>query len=241
MSDIKKNVGHDIEARPGAWDFESISGHFDDHIQQSIPLYEENLSLILEYSDFFTGAGGLIYDLGASTGRFLGELAARNKHKKDLTFVGFDQVSEMTEYARDQHREDERIRFVHGDVLGEEFQPDLQMISSLYTMQFIHPKNRQTLFDKIYKSLNWGGAFFLTEKVRSADARFQDYQTTVYNEYKLKAGFSADEVLGKQSSLKGVMEPFSDQANRDMLKRAGFEDVTTIFKWLCFETFLAVK
>ena len=28
-----------------------------------------------------------------------------------------------------------------------------------FTMQFIHPKHRQDVINKIYKSLNWGGAF----------------------------------------------------------------------------------
>ena len=41
-------------------------------------------------------------------------------------------------------------------------------------MQFIAPKKRQLLFDKIYNSLNWGGAFVLCEKIRGSDARFQD-------------------------------------------------------------------
>ena len=45
----------------------------------------------------------------------------------------------------------------------------------------------------------------------------------------------------KSRSLKGVMEPFSTQGNLDMLKRAGFQDVMTIQKYVCFEGFLAIK
>ncbi len=33
------------------------------------------------------------------------------------------------------------------------------LIISYYTIQFIHPKLRQELINKIYESLNWGGAF----------------------------------------------------------------------------------
>ena len=49
------------------------------------------------------------------------------------------------------------------------------------------------------------------------------------------------EILGKASSLKGVLEPFSTRGNLDMLQRAGFVDVMTIFKHVCFEGFLAIK
>ena len=47
------------------------------------------------------------------------------------------------------------------------------LIISYYTMQFIPPRDRQALFDKIYESLNWGGAFIMFEKVRAPDARDQ--------------------------------------------------------------------
>ena len=40
-------------------------------------------------------------------------------------------------------------------------------------MQFINPKFRQIYLNKIYNSLNWGGAFSF-EKIRGNDARFQD-------------------------------------------------------------------
>ena len=53
------------------------------------------------------------------------------------------------------------------------------IISSFYTLQFISPKHRQETINKIYNSLNWGGAFFFVEKTRASDARFQDYLNQV--------------------------------------------------------------
>ena len=114
-------------------------------------------------------------------------------------------------------------------------------ITSYYTIQFIHPKFRQKLLNKLYESLNWGGALVFFEKVRSPDARFQDITTQLYNEFKIMNGYSKDEILSKTLSLKGVMEPFSTQGNIDLLKRAGFVDITTISKYICFEGFLAIK
>jgi len=108
-------------------------------------------------------------------------------------------------------------------------------------MQFIHPKFRQEIFNKIYQSLNWGGAFIMFEKVRANDARFQDIITTLYTDFKLQNGFSEEEIVNKTKSLKGVLEPFSTQANFDMLHRAGFQDTISIMKYLNFEGFLAIK
>jgi tRNA (cmo5U34)-methyltransferase len=54
-------------------------------------------------------------------------------------------------------------------------------------------------------------------------------------------GFDVTEVLNKQRSLKGVLEPFSTQGNLDLFKRARFVDIMTILKYVCFEGFLAIK
>jgi tRNA (cmo5U34)-methyltransferase len=97
------------------------------------------------------------------------------------------------------------------------------------------------VFDKIYQSLEWGGAAIIFEKVRAPDARFQDLTVQLYHEFKLVQGFDETEVLNKQRSLKGVLEPFSTQGNLDLFKRAGFVDIMTILKYICFEGFLAIK
>ena len=115
------------------------------------------------------------------------------------------------------------------------------LIISYYTMLFIPPRYRQDIFDKIYESLNWGGAFIMFEKVRGPDARFQDMMSALYNDFKTEQGFSAEEILSKTGSLKGILEPFSTAGNTDLLKRAGFVDQMTIFKHICFEGFVAIK
>ena len=49
------------------------------------------------------------------------------------------------------------------------------------------------------------------------------------------------EILDKEKSLRGVLEPYTIQANLDFLKRAGFKDVTPISQYLNFIGFLAIK
>jgi tRNA (cmo5U34)-methyltransferase len=115
------------------------------------------------------------------------------------------------------------------------------MIVCYYTIQFVRPSVRQAMVNKLYQNLNWGGALLLFEKVRGADARFQDILTALYTDYKLRVGYSAEDIVAKSRSLKGILEPFSSQANVDMMKRAGFEDINTVQKYLCFEGFLAIK
>ena len=58
---------------------------------------------------------------------------------------------------------------------------------------------------------------------------------------KLEHGYTAEEILAKTRSLTGVLEPFSTAGNLGLLQRAGFTDIMTIFKYVCFEGFLAIR
>jgi tRNA (cmo5U34)-methyltransferase len=57
----------------------------------------------------------------------------------------------------------------------------------------------------------------------------------------LKMVFLRKEILNKSKSLKGILEPFSTKGNYDLLKRAGFKDIMTIFRWNNFEGIIAIK
>lgn len=236
MAQVDKNM-HQHDA---GWSFDNISGEFDDHIQKSIPLYRQGHELVCHYSDFFLKPDSIVYDIGCSTGQFLARLARRHARKAELRLIGIDTVEDMIGYAGQLSAQDPRLSFVLGNALDMQFD-HADMIIANYTIQFLPPRVRQTLIDTLYTSLNWGGAFFMFEKVRAPDSRFQDYANQVYIEFKLDNGFSEAEIINKARSIKGVMEPFSSQGNIDMLRRAGFTDIVTIQKYVCFEGFLAIK
>jgi tRNA (cmo5U34)-methyltransferase len=233
-------VDENINQHNAGWSFENISGSFDSHIQKSIPLYDSGHRVICHYSDFFLKPDSTVYDIGCSTGQMLLRLAQQHPKKEELNLIGIDTVQDMVEKAASLARHDRRISFVHANVLDIELQP-CDMVIANYTVQFLPPRVRQALIEKIYRALNWGGAFFMFEKVRAPDGRFQDYANQVYIEFKIDNGFSEAEIINKSRSIKGVMEPFSTQGNIDLLRRGGFEDIMTIQKYVCFEGFLAIK
>ena len=154
--------------------------------------------------------------------------------------MGIDVEKDMINFANKNSNKTKNTKFIKKDILNFKFKKS-DLIISYYTTQFIKPRDRQKLFNKIYKSLNWGGAFVMFEKVRANDARFQDISTALYNEFKLQNKYSPSEIFNKTRSLKGILEPFSIKGNCDMLERAGFEDYLEIFKYICFSGFLAIK
>lgn len=234
-------VGHEIEAPNAGWTFSgNVPETFVAHIRHSVPMYEEGHDMICQLSDFFCSKDSICYELGVSTGELLKKLALHHSSKPTIRFIGLDVEEAMIAKAKQHCADVANIEVLHEDIRLFDYQK-ADMFVSYYCMQFVPPRDRQELFRRVYESLHWGGAFVLYEKVRGPDARFQDILSTLYNDFKTRNGLSADEILSKTRSLKGVLEPFSSEGNLGLLRRAGFTDIMTVQKHLCFEGFLAVK
>jgi len=234
-------TGDKIISKNANWSFRGrVFKNFDKHISRSVPLYNECQNLFLILSDYFLLDNSRVIDIGCSTGVFLKKLFIRHKNnEKKIRFEGYDTVKEMIDYCKKNFKE-KNVKFIKRSALKTDLS-NACIISSLYTMQFIATDQRQILVNKIFKNLKWGGAFFMVEKVRASDARFQDILNQHYIDYKLQNNYSSEEIISKSRSLKSVLVPFSTKGNIDMLKRAGFLDIITVFKYGSFEGFLAIK
>jgi tRNA (cmo5U34)-methyltransferase len=234
-----KVTGDNIVAENANWKFSGdMVKKFEEHVSKSVPLYNEGHDLILKISDYFVKDDSICYELGTSTGILSYKLAKRFQ-SRGAKFIGIDIEEDMIKLAKTKYKLP-NLEFIVADILEFDYKPS-DFITSYYVVQFIRPSHRQLLIDKIYQTLNWGGAFLYFEKVRAPDARFQDIMTGIYYEYKLEQGYTPEEIIQKSRSLKGVLEPFSTQGNIDMLKRAGFIDIMSVAKFGPFEGILAIK
>ncbi len=234
-------VGQNIETERAAWRFDgNVAETFLDHVRKSVPMYDEGHDLTCQISDYFVHDDSVCYEIGASTGQLIRQLAERHATKPKVRWVGIDPIQPMIEKAKEHCSGIDNIELSEGDALTFDMEK-ADLIVSYYCVQFIHPKHRQELFNRLYERLNWGGGLILFEKVRGPDARFQDMMASLYDDYKIAQGFDAEEILNKTSSLKGVLEPFSREGNLGLMRRAGFTDINTVMKYVCFEGFVAIK
>jgi tRNA (cmo5U34)-methyltransferase len=243
MKNKKIKVGSNIKASGiGGFSFKgSTVKYFEEHIIKSIPFFKESHQLISKLSTFFITNKSIVYDLGCSTGMVSRAIVDLN-YNKDFKILSLDSSKDMIGAAKKKNNKiyNNKIKYVHCDVLKKKFKKS-DLIISNYFIQFIHPKKRQLVFNKIYKSLNYGAGFIFFEKTRGPDARFQDIFTQLYNEYKADEGFTEKEILNKSKSIRGFLEPFTEKENFNFLIRAGFKDYVTIFKYYSFQGFLAIK
>jgi tRNA (cmo5U34)-methyltransferase len=241
---MKKNdmkVGQGISTERANWNFSgNVAETFDEHVRKSVPLYEEGHGLVCNISDFFCHNDSLCYELGVSTGALIKKLATYNSHEPDIRWIGIDREQSMIDKAKKNCKDISNIELICEDIALFDYQKS-DFIVAYYVFQFVPPRLRQEVLNKIYESLNWGGGLVLFEKVRGPDARFQAMMTSIYTDFKLKNGFSGEEIVNKSQSLKGVLEPFSTKGNLGLLERAGFVDIMTVMKYVSFEGFLAIK
>ena len=192
-------------------------------------------------STFFITNKSTVYDLGCSTGLTLRAIGDFNLNKK-FKLVGIDVSKDMIDKAKLNTNKKKynkiKINYLCKDVLRAKLEKS-DLITSNYFIQFIHPRYRQTIFDKIYKSLNYGGGFIFLKKL---EVLMLDFKICLHN-FIMILNLSLvlqKEILNKTKSIRGYLEPFK-KANIDFLKRAGFKDYTTVFKYYSFQGFLAIK
>jgi len=240
IGDRNAQVGEGIAAVNAGWSFAGeAAANFATHVRRSVPRYEEGHAIVCKLSDFFVRDDSVAYELGTSVGELLAKLAARHE-QRGTRWIGIDVERDMVERAEEAVSPYPRARAELADTIAYDFEKS-DLVVAYYCLQFVPPKHRQNVIKAIYEALEWGGAFIWFEKVRASDARFQDIFNLLYIDYKLEQGYAPDEIVAKARSLKGVMEPFSSEGNRDLLARAGFVDVLPVFKHLCFEGVLAIK
>lgn len=234
------NLGDNLSKNIGMWSFDKdVANNFDEHVQKSIINYRSGHELICRLSDFFCKNDSVCYDLGISTGTLLKKLV-NYQSANNIKWYGIDISSEMIEKASENLRDFSNVILLNEDIVNVDFEK-ADFIISYYTMQFIHPKNRQKIIEKIYNSLNEGGAFVWFEKVLCEFPKFQDIFNSLYIEFKLDNDFTSEEIINKTRSLYGVLNSYTTKDNFEMLISAGFKSNTVIMKNLCFEGYLCVK
>ena len=84
----------------------------------------------------------------------------------------------------------------------------------------------------------------MTILVKNKDTLSYDYfsfKCSIGTKGKSKNKLDPLDILNKEKSLRGVLEPYTIKANIDFMKRAGFKDITPILQYINFIGFLAIK
>jgi tRNA (cmo5U34)-methyltransferase len=218
---------------------EAVASVFDDMLSRSVPFYDEVRKLIISLIIAEQEEGKKVLDLGSSTAKFLLDLDSKLGVKMHLK--GIDNSQAMLDRASEKCQAyGAEIELELADMLEYAFGGE-DIIVANYTLQFIRPMQRPDLVQKISEGLNEGGMFVFSEKVIFEDKKLDKQLIDIYYDYKKEQGYSEYEIAQKREALENVLIPFTIEENIQMCKKAGFKQVSTLFQWGNFVTFIAKK
>ena len=218
---------------------QAVASVFDDMLSRSVPFYNEVRQLIISLILAEEGEGKKVLDLGSSTAKLLLEL--HGKMQSSMSLKGIDNSQAMLDRAMQKCQAfGADITLELADMLTYPYAEE-DIIVANYTLQFIRPMQRVELIKRLYDGLNEGGIFIFSEKILFDDKRLDKQVVDIYYDYKKAQGYSEYEISQKREALENILIPFTIKENIQMCRDAGFSEISTIFQWANFATFVAKK
>lgn len=191
---------------PTEWTFQSaeVAGDFDRHVREQLPWYDLVTDAIVQIARHYIPEGGLVYDIGASTGNVAAALEPVLTERHAFV-VGIEPSAEMVaQHNGVGHVERARAESYDFDAF------DLAV--SMLALMFVPPSEVDALLDRLTKTAKQGGAVVLVERTLPPPG----YPSIVTSRLTLAAkaanGASAEEILAKELSLAGIQRPLSHAA-----------------------------
>jgi tRNA (cmo5U34)-methyltransferase len=218
---------------------------FDKHIQQSIRGYDNLMEDVVSLSRYFVEDDTNIVDIGCSSGKNTKAMMEYNSdHSPTAQYFGVEVAEGFVQDLKDRRLElntagFNNVEFVMKDIRKFQFS-NCNLVTSIFTLQFMPKKDRKKVVQNIYHGLNEGGAFIFAEKTICESALVQDMITFNYYDYKRKS-FDTEDIMDKEKTLRNIMKPLTWKDLELMVSFAGFKTVQPFWRNHSFVGALAIK
>jgi tRNA (cmo5U34)-methyltransferase len=187
---------------PKTWTFDNknVANAFDAHVREQLPWYDLVTGAVVHLARHFVQPGGLIYDLGASTGN-IGRAIAPILSERKCRFVAIESAPEMA-----KRYEGPPGSLVIGDACDYPYET-YDLTIAMLVLMFIPMDRRAKLLDILRSKCRSGGALIVVDRTVTtggyADTAL--YRMTLAG--KIAGGASCEEIVAKEMSLGGVQRP----------------------------------
>ena len=218
---------------------------FDKHIQQSIRGYDNLMEDVISLSRYFVEDNTNIVDIGCSSGKNTQAMMEYNSDHSPLAkYIGVEVADGFKQDLKDRTKKMNsagltNVEFIMEDIRKFQFKK-CNLITSIFTLQFMPKKDRKDVIENIYHGLNTGGAFIFAEKTICESALVQDMITFNYYDYKRKS-FDAEDIMDKERTLRNIMKPLTWGQLEHMISYAGFTTIQPFWRNHSFVGAIALK
>lgn len=206
-------------AVPPAWTFKSdaVADNFGEHVRSQLPWYDLVAQHAADLATNFLPSGGVLYDIGASTGNItslMGETLTA-KQARAISIEPSHQMARRWAGSGDLHVIDaEQVNYTRRP-------PDVAVL--FLVLMFMKPAERSAFLGDLMSATNPGGALLIVDKGTMESPLIQAACKSAHLAMKARAGTSADAYVSKELSLRGEQRQTSARAILDMGRSHGFE------------------
>lgn len=217
---------------------EQVATVFENMVNRSVPGYKTMLEMMPLFAQTYAQKNTNIYDLGCSLGAV--SLALDLSRDEKTTIVSVDNSPEMIKKCQKNLKNLKNNQVICADINDFKIENASLVVLNL-TIQFITPKKRQALIEKIYQGLNKNGVLIVSEKIHFENIEEHNIQNALQINFKLANGYSQLAVAQKRQALENTLKTDSIQIHLARLKSAGFKQSFSWFQCFNFASLFAVK
>lgn len=235
-------------ANPDVFQFDAdVAKIFPDMARRSIPMYlEAHRAHVAMLAKWIEKPACRVLDIGASRGQFFHALldtyGQQSVHRGDLMLTAIDNSESMLKYMRDDFK-GMPIGIHNVDVTSPEFagwdDEQFEVVVMNYVLQFIPTDYQELVLTRVARLVAPGGVLILGQK-DAFNSPIGEVAHEEYMEFRVRNGYSRDEIAAKTKALKGSMFPMNHWTLRGMLIREHF-DIYETTRWMMFNTLFCVK
>ena len=186
---------------PEQWTFKSeeVAKGFDDHVREQLPWYDMATRIIAHVARHYIPEGGLVYDIGASTGN-VGNAIRETLKSRKASLVAIDNSPDMISIYQGPGEA------VIADAMEYEFQ-DFDFAVAFLVVMFLPVSKRKEWLYQMTRKIKPGGSLLVFDKCEQSSGYVGTVVSRLAMAEKLRNGIPADQVLEKELSLAGVQRP----------------------------------
>lgn len=186
---------------PRHWTFRShaVAAHFDRHVREQLPWYDLATKAVAHFGRHYIPRGGVVYDIGASTGN-IGRALQETLRQREARFFALEESREMAaRYAGPP-------KLIVTDALAFDFQP-FDFAVGFLVLMFLPVATRAAFVRRLQGLTRPGGALLLVDKVQSPPGYLGTAFSRLTWQQKLAVGVPPADILRKELSLAGCQRP----------------------------------
>jgi tRNA (cmo5U34)-methyltransferase len=189
---------------PQDWTFKNleVANSFESHVREQLPWYELATGAVAHIARHFISHGGIVYDIGASTGN-IGRALDKTLEARKAKLIGIEESEEMASFYNAPGE------LVIANALDYEYESyDVAIV--FLVLMFIDPNKRKQFVQKLIDKIKPGGCLIIVEKTFN----YTGYLSTVLHRMtiagKVSSGVSSSSIIEKELSLGGIQRPIPD-------------------------------